>query len=269
MAHGVEQSWTPMERERRPSSAPVAVTILDGLAVHDGHRELSIPPGLPTQAVKLVAVRGGRIHHEEMIDTLWPASSAEEGRKGIRNVLARLTRAGASILLRDGPAIRLPSDATIDATGFRRAADRVLLDPHRDGAVPAARAALVRCSGDLLPDDLYCDWTTGPREELRRRRVALLDLLAADARRRRNLLEAVLLMELAVEVDPYDEIRSLEVAGLLVAAGRRGRAAAHIDRARSLLLSLGLEPDPAWEELRHRVRRTTPRPTRGREPADA
>lgn len=234
-------------------AAAMAITTMGRFAVSVGGRAVALPAGLPTQAVKYVVACGGRTHAEALMDALWPEAGIEEGRKGVRNVLGRLARVGALVLVRDGEAIRIADQVSIDALAFRTAADRVLLDASRSGATEGARFALARYGGDFLPDDHYSDWAEAPRHGLRRRRLALVDLLAADARRRGRALEAIALLELAIEIDPVDEVRYLEVADLLIAAGRRAPAAAYLASAREVLRDHGLLPDHRWCDLQARL----------------
>lgn len=252
------RAGTPATRgaRPRPEGPPVSIRVLGGFEVHEGTELRPVPPGLPAQAVKFVVAHGGRVHTEVLMDALWPTSSVEEGRKGVRNVLSRLARAGSPLLLRDGEAIRIADRVSIDALSFCASADRVLLDAGSPGAVDGARFALARYRGEFLPDDRYCDWAHATREKLRRRQVALLDLLAGDARRRGAVLEAVHLLELAIEADPVDDVRYLEAAELLLAAGRRGRAAELVERSRHVLRDHGLLPGAAWARVHRQLHET-------------
>lgn len=189
------------------------------------------------------------------METLWPGSGPSEGRKGIRNVLSRLSRGGTPLLIREGEAIRLSTGVWVDAFAFRSLADRTLTGDSPDG-VAAARRALSLYQGQFLPDDCYQDWTEAPRQQLRRRQVALLDLLAADARRRGAPFEAVQLLELALEADPLDDVRYLELAELLLAMGRRGRAAELVDRSRRVLRDHGLLPGASWARVQRELHQT-------------
>src|SRR5690606_24764487 len=112
-------------------------------------------------------------------------------------------------------------ETQIDANAFQIIADRVLFNVRHPGATDGARLALDHYGGDLLPDDVALEWAEPFRERLRRRRLALIDLLASDARRRGAKREAMVLMEMAIEVEPYDDIRYLEVAEMLMESGRR------------------------------------------------
>jgi DNA-binding SARP family transcriptional activator len=121
-------------------------------------------------------------------------------------------------------------------------------------AGPAAREALVRYGGELLPGLRYEDWTDAPREAVRRRYVALLDLLAAESLADHDHGRAVVFLERAISSDPYDEHRYIHGAEILLAAGRRGPALALLERARLMMDELGLPPSPAAIRMAHRLR---------------
>lgn len=244
---------SPTRPQQCTAGPPLAIATLGRFEVTVGGTPATIPVGLPAQAVKFVVAAGGRAHGEAVIDALWPEARLEEGRKGLRNVLSRLSKAGAPVLVRDGEAIRIADRVSVDALAFRAAADRVLVDAARPGAAEGARFALARYGGEFLPDDHFHEWTEAPRYNLRRRQVSLIDLLAEDAKGRGAALEAVALMEMAIELAPEDEIRSIQAAELLIAAGRRGRAAAHITRARQALRDQGLMPGEQWMRLQRHL----------------
>ena len=84
----------------------------------------------------------------------------------------------------------------MDATTFERAAVEALAAPEAERG-GLARTALSRYTGDLLPADRYAAWATEARERLRQRYLELLDALAADARERGDLDEAVRLLSAA------------------------------------------------------------------------
>ena len=76
---------------------------------------------------------------------------------------------------------------------LREAAEALAADGVRREAL--ARAAVGRYGGELLPGDRYAAWAAAPREELRRRLLDLLDLLADEARERGELDEAIRLLD--------------------------------------------------------------------------
>ena len=167
------------------------------------------------------------------------------GRGRLRNLLNRLRRAcgAAHRARRGGPAARARasrSTPTPSSAPPRRAGG------PRGGAGGLARTALARYSGDLLPADRYAPWAAEPRERLRQRYLELLDALAADARERGDLDEAVRLLERGIAAEPLDEARHLAAAELLLRQGRRGAAGALVERAAAVRTTSAWSRARAW-----------------------
>ncbi len=235
---------------------PVSVTLLGGFGVTRGGRAVDVPPGQGRQLVKLVATAGGRISAEAATEALWPEAEPEVGANRLRTVLNRLRESAGDVVVREDRQLRLAPDATTDVHSFEADARRALaLAGQRSlEAVSAARAALARYHGDLLPDDPYEPWAELPREQLRRNALALLDLCAGFAASTEDLDEAVRCLERAIEMAPDEEERYLAAARHLITQGRRGAARGILDRARAVVADLGVEPPAALRELEQRVR---------------
>ncbi len=229
------------------------IRTLGMFAVHVDGRSVGLPRGLPRRALELAIVHGGHVHVEVAMERLWPDADPVRGRKGIRNILSRLAGVGAPVLVRDGELLRVPDDTGIDAIEFRELADRAVIERDADLRIDAATRALSLYRGVFLPGERFLEWTDPMRQRLRRRRVAMLDILAADARERDATDDAIRLSETALEDDPFDEVRYLELAELYLTIGRRGRAAQLVDLADHVLDGLGLVPDGAWLRLRRNL----------------
>ena len=105
----------------------------------------------------------------------------------------------------------------------------------------ASPNASARYRGDVLPDDPYEDWAEAPRDRARRR---MLDLCADAAAARGDLDETRRVIELTIDLAPYDDARYLKAATALLEQGRRGAALTVVRRARAALAELGLKPPP-------------------------
>ncbi len=218
----------------------LVVRMLGEATVRRGGLDVPLPTGRPAMLVRLLAVHPQGLDTDEVVDTLWPDQDGETGRRRLRDTLARLKSRSGDVVVRDGSRLTL-APAWVDATEFRLAADRALRASGRDRGALAV-AALALWSGDLLPSDPYESWATGPREQLRRRRLDLLDLVAAEAADRGSYDEARQALEQAIESDPYDDTRYVLAAQHLLAAGRREPARRMLTRAVAALSELGLEP---------------------------
>ncbi len=72
--------------------------------------------------------------------------------------------AGAVVLSGETVSLVPAGDVTTDVERFEASAD-----PPADGSATSAETAIDRYRGDLLPEDLYEQWSEGPRERLRLR----------------------------------------------------------------------------------------------------
>jgi DNA-binding SARP family transcriptional activator len=219
------------------------VRVLGEASVYRHGTPVVLPTGLPGMVVRLLALYPGGLEVEEAIDILWPDEDPDATRRRLRHALARLRARAGEVVIRDGSRLRL-APAWVDAHAFRAAADRALAArDFNSGAL--AVAALALWSGSLLPSDPYESWAAAPREQLRRRRLDLLDLIAAQAAARGSHEEARLALEQAIEADPYDDSRYLLAAGHLMALGRREGARRMLERATAVLGELGIDPPAA------------------------
>jgi DNA-binding SARP family transcriptional activator len=104
-------------------------------------------------------------------------------------------------------------------------------------------------AGELLPGDRYEDWAAAPRERLRRRYLALVDLLADDAEARGDLDEAVRQLDAGSAIEPLDERRYLRAARMLLLQGRRASARDVVRRALAVGAELDISPSAELREL--------------------
>lgn len=242
------------EVQRRLRAALAAVTAaLDGteavttiqlfgpFRVARGAVDATPPAGRPATVVQLVALNGGRLHAEEVIEHLWPASDPTTGRTRLRNVLARLRRASGDVVVRDGDALTLAPGVRVDLAEFDEAA-RAALSSQGPDAADAARRALAVAGGELLPDARYESWADRHREAVRLRQLDLLGALADHERSHGRIEAALAHLDRALDLDPLDEGRYLEAIAWLEAVGRQRDVRRIVHRARVEWASVGLEP---------------------------
>lgn len=135
----------------------------------------------PKSLLKLLALQPGkRLHREQVIEALWaglsPHSAAAQLYKAVYQARKALQSSGSGIAPEEvlklrGEELRLeaPGGVETDAEAFEALARRALAGHDRR----ALEAALDAYPGDLLPTDLYEEWTQEPREALRERVAAL------------------------------------------------------------------------------------------------
>ena len=180
--------------------------------------------------VKVLALApGGRLHREQLIDLVWPDDTVDEAAPKLHKAAHYARRAIAvpnSVVLRGDNVMLCPdADLIVDVVEFEELARRAL--EHDDRA--AAREAIDRYSGELLPEDRYDEWAEERREQLRLRH---LDVLRLDGR-----------WETVVELDPSDEMAHLELMRRYAASGDRHAALRQFERMdRTLRRELGVAP---------------------------
>lgn len=242
-------------------SLPMSLALLGRFELTVAGRPVPLRMGKEVALLKFVAARGGRVHSEQAIEALWPEADLDEGLNRLRTVLHRLRRAAGRVIERSGRALELNPSLTVDLNEFLAEAEkaRSAAGTNRRLAVAVAHSAMARYRGDLLPDDPYEPWAEQPRQRARRAMINLLDLCGGDAAERGDLDELRRIVELSIEVSPYDDARYLQAATALAKQGRRGEAMSLLQRARSALAEIGLAPPPALLELERSI---TVRPLR-------
>jgi ATP/maltotriose-dependent transcriptional regulator MalT/DNA-binding SARP family transcriptional activator len=226
------------------AALPVSLAVLGRFALTRGGRGVPMAAGQAAQLLKMVAVSGGRVPADVAIEALWPEAGREAGRNRLRTVLNRQRAEAGDVIVRAGDLLLLAPEVRVDLALFeaegRRALALGLAEPAL--AVAVARAAIARYRGDVLPDDPYEQWAELPREHSRRMMLQLLDLCADAAAERGDLDESRRVIELTIDLAPYDDERYLRAAAALLEQGRRGAALTLVRRARAVLAELGLQP---------------------------
>jgi DNA-binding SARP family transcriptional activator len=243
----------PSPRSTSQRSSGVTCRVMGRFLVSVEGRPVRLP-GLTGRLVAYLAIRGPATA-EELVEVFWPDDDPEQSRARLRKVVWRVRRQCEELIDRHGDSLALQGNVVVDVDRFSVAAEHALRLADRDvPAGEAARDALRYYGGELLPTLRYEEWTDSAREAHRRRYLALLDLLTADAAARREPERAVAYLERAIASDPYDERRYLHGSEILLAIGRRGPALGLLDRARRMMEELGLPPSGALVQLAETLR---------------
>ena len=140
-------------------------------------------------------------------------------------MLGRLREAAGEVVRRDGDVLALDSAVRLDLAQFKQEAREALaLGRGEATAAAVARSAIARYRGELLPEDLYEDWTQEQREATRSTMLDLLDLCAETAAAAGDLDEARRMVERMVELAPEEDERYLKTASSLLEHASRGAA---------------------------------------------
>lgn len=222
------------------------VRVLGGFEVRQGHAVLH-GTGRASQLVKHLVLAGGSVRVETVVEALWPGEMQGVGQRRLKNVLARTRATYGSLVVRTGQMLSL-SSCKVDLHVFEDLARAVTA--MQDGErVSRARVALAACTGPLLPDDLYDDRITQRREAVRRRVLSLLDIVLTSALDAGDMDDAMDQLELAMELDPYDQERPLRVSRALVAVRRYAEANDLATRVSAAADELGVPLADDWDEL--------------------
>ena len=199
---------------------------VDGRAVADAEWRRARSVAL----VKLLALAGRhRLHREQAMEALWPEMAPEASSANLRKAIHFARRAlGAPDVIRienDVVALAPEQDLQIDVELFESEARRAI---DASDVAACARAA-DRYRGDLLPDDVYVEWTEATRERLRQLNA--------------RLLRAGGLWERVLAADPTDEEAQRAVMQAALDAGNRGEVIRQFQRLRERLrVDLGVGP---------------------------
>jgi DNA-binding SARP family transcriptional activator len=213
------------------------------------------------------------LHREQPSDRrrlafmFWSRGTESAARRNLRQYLHRMRQAlegvdfDDDLILTTGTTVQInpAADIWLDVDSFR-----YLTRP--DANVNELTEGIALYRGDLL-DDLYEDWCTDQRHELRLRFLQSLDRLS-------NLLQDEYRTEEALEVarkwvmaEPFDETAHRRLMSLYVALGKRNQALQHYQELKEQLASeLGTEPLPETQTFVEMIQMGTVR--RG-EPAPA
>ncbi len=246
---------TELGEDIRTAPARARMDILGRFAISRGEQALPLV-GQPALLVKLLAASEDAMAVDAVIEAMWPEVDPPTGRWRLRNVLSRLRREAGPLVVRRDERLALAEGVQVDARRFARDA-RVALGRLAEGdpmGLIVGRAALADYGGDLLPADLYEEWSVRPRERLRSLRLRLLDQLAARAREVGELDSAEQWLREAVESDPWDERRHLELARSLHASGSPVAALEVIQRVREMNESYGVAVSGRLLELERSIR---------------
>lgn len=261
----MEADPKPPEPELLPSGPSSAgrlyVRLLGGFSLELGGRavpDTAFARRKPKSLLKLLALQGEhRLHREQVIEALWPGlpppGGAAQLYKAVYQARRALLTAGSgvapeAVLVVRSEELRLeaPGGVGTDVESFQALARRALGSRER-GELERALAAY---EGELLPTDLYEEWTLEPRETLREQAAALALALGEVRLEALELGDAAEAFRRALELDP---LREGAHQGLLRVHARQGDRAGlerHYRRyAEALARALDAPPAPETARL--------------------
>ena len=219
-----------------------------------------------------------QLHREQLMDLLWPESTAHAAANSLNKVIHGARRALEPNLVKgsdsrflkrrsDFIVLCAPGDLWIDVIEFEGKAS----DAFRLETIEAYESALSCYAGDLLEEDRYEEWLLGKRTELRTLFQKLTERLAHCYEENGRLEDSVARWSDVLRGDPHNESAHRHLMNLYMQSGRRQQALLQYERCRELIgEELGIEPEDAtsrlYEEIlngRYQLRapeKLTPRP---------
>lgn len=240
-----------------PPQDCVRVYLLGRFEVKSGDRVI-IDQHWPRRKAKallkhLALNRGGWLHREQLLDALWPELDPAAAKHNFRQNLYYIRQAFeerglvAPVVTADHNTVGLAPDAWVDVDAFLAACETALQTPTDPELY---QQALQLYQGDLLPEDMYEDWTQLPRDELRGLRRQLVFEFASLHERGGRRQTALQHLEVLVRLDPLDEEAHRALIRLYAESGNRQRAQRQYERCREALQrELGVEPSEETEAI--------------------
>lgn len=204
----------------------------------------------------LVSRRGRAITREEIIGLLWPDDDSAKVSNRLSVLLSTLRSVlnespegteASTALMTDRCTVRLDVERVdLDVEHFLAISAAALLAWQRGSAdaVSQLEQAKVAYRGDFCEEDVYEDWATHLREELRAVHLSVVRSHAAASQQAGQVDPAVHGLLTVLRHDPYDEPAHLELVGILHTAGRYGDARRHYTTYRKRMTEIAVTPSP-------------------------
>lgn len=217
------------------------------------HRQLDL--------VRLLAAHApARLPLERVTEMLWPDSDGDSARHALETTVSRLRGTlGADVVRIEHGMLSFNADVCWTDTGAaERELSRLERMAARDDAskreiVDDAARVLALCRGDLLAGD-SASWLMAPRELWRSRIARVLGAAARALAGRGGVGEAAMLLQHAVEADPYCRHLTVTLMRISLDTGRHAEGLAAYRRYRRIALStLGTQVPADIETLARKL----------------
>lgn len=234
------------------------IQLLSGFAVSVGGVRLPQERWKSRRArslVKLLALTPGqRLHRDQVIDTFWPDSELTSAVNNFHQSLYAARQVledhkAGRLILEEGFVCLMAGQGgvlRVDVEQFEAAAARAndLQDPK------AYQDALALYTGDLLPDDLYEEWTIPRRSALRQVFLQLLLDLAKRHETLREYPQGIAALQQVLSMDPGYEEAHVGLMRLYALSDQRQQALRQYQVLSDVLhRELGVEPGPNTTQL--------------------
>lgn len=245
-----------------PGSAlsPIRIYLLGRFEVTRGKRTLHAADWTRRKAQTLLARLAlgpaQRLLKDQALELLWPGRPLASASNNLYRTLHALRQtlnselgagaADATFTFEDGVLI-LDETVWVDVTEFERLRATPLHDARY---IAQLQQALALYQGDLLPDDLYADWTFAPRENLRRQRREISLALVNHYRSAQDYVNSIAVLTPLLIPDPTDEVVQRELMQAYALSGRRHDALRQYQACvTALAADLDVPPEPETTAL--------------------
>ncbi|MBI5563276.1 MAG: AAA family ATPase [Chloroflexi bacterium] len=213
-----------------------------------------------TLLARLALEPARRLLKDQALDLLWPDQPPAAASNNLYRTIHALrktldtalgTGAADAIFAFEDGALILDDAVWVDVTEFDRLCATPTNDPQR---IANLQQALALYQGDLLPDDLYADWTSTPREALRRQRREVSLALVKHYRDVHDYTNSLALLTPLLTPDPADEVVHRELMRAYALGGRRHDALRQYQACvEALAADLDVPPEPETTALYERI----------------
>jgi DNA-binding SARP family transcriptional activator len=203
----------------------------------------------------LLLNHGEDVSRHRLMGMFWPDHSEERAENNLSLTVMTLRRvleqtapgAGARVAFGAGSYHLDAHELWLDVDAFNAAIERgrgLAKAGDQAKAAEAYDTAIALYGGELLPGELYEEWTAGRRQRLQDRYVEALQHRAALGRLGGDSELSIRLLERVLEVDPALEAAHRQLILDYLQLGQRSRAAQQVEACREALRRhLGEEPD--------------------------
>jgi DNA-binding SARP family transcriptional activator len=232
----------------------------DGQVIQDWRRDKA------RSLLKHLVANRGSIQRDVLLDLLWPELEPDAAQRNLRVTLHALRRAVESgsdqstpYVLTRGDAYELNPDAQVwvDIHVFRNLYDQAASFWRRgcmDEAIRAYESAEALYRDDYLLDDLYEEWTSIPREQLKDQYLLVVTRLADAALMREDYERCIEYCHKVLGRDVSREDAYQRLMRCHAEMGRPGRALRWYELCREILeRDLNVEPNDLTVQLAKRI----------------
>jgi predicted ATPase/DNA-binding SARP family transcriptional activator len=248
-------------RQRKPFPRSLDIHLLGPCRIKVGGEPVEMRRKARLLVELLALQKQHRLHHERIVDLLWPDQELESATNNLYKTIHAARRAlepglisgndSCYILTRDRQVIlSSPRSLWIDIEIFEKLAAEAV----RQTDIAPYEAALRHYGGDLLAEDPYLEWATERRETLRATQQHLLLKLAEYYQEQGQHERSVDIYQGLIASDPLNEDAHRRLMLSYALLGDRRQATRQYQQCRAVLRAeLAVEPESATRELSERI----------------